>query len=144
MKQFDNRYKIKRHVSIHAKVFIRWPCFRCGKVYSTERGLTAHKCDGKSKWSCVHCGKTYNTKKGLAAHKCDGKSKEKSKDYPRLDATHYEKTYPYWCEYCSKGVIGISDSRNVEVKCNNCYQPVSLKKTMPKPKRGKQKKTQKD
>ena len=54
MKKFDNRYKIKRHVSIHAKDFIRWPCFRCGKTYSTDRGLTDHKCEGKSNEKKIH------------------------------------------------------------------------------------------
>ena len=115
-KKFENRSKVKYHVELHSKGSIRYPCFLCRKMYTTQDKLKAHQCQGRKE--------------------------KKNKNYPGIDATDYEKLYPYWCGYCSRGMSGPSDLEVVEdnqVKCNICGRPVSLKKDLAK--HGKQKNT---
>ena len=139
MKKLDDRLKMKSHVSAcaHARDFIRWPCFTCGKSYktkgslighnckggsvqggesdTTEKGLAAHKCNVESKWPCVQCGQSYTTQKGLAAHKCDEKNK-----WPCFHCGNSYTTY--------MGLAAHKCDKKIKLPCFTCGKSYSTKR----------------
>ena len=111
-------------------------CLTCGKLFENSNKMKKHLITHTRElpWSCDVRGEKHTTKSILKTHKSHAIGID------QVDQTEFDKLYPYWCSYCSRGFSGPTDlsmygRRHTWTKpllCCVCEHPLSLKRTMPR------------